>query len=103
MTSSIVEVQPKNESHDIVTNIDSEQMMTIRQFCAVFPWPTEAAMRSYCFRSKELCLSDAFVRVGRRVLVIPKTFFRLIKQLESRSTAGGEYGSTTWRTGKAHP
>lgn len=80
---------------------DLSRLLTIKQFCAAFPWPTESAMRSYIFRAEELGLSSAFVRVRRRVLIMPQSFFSLIKQLESRSGKGSAYDTSSWRKGKA--
>ena len=77
------------------------KLLTIKQFCSAFPWPSESAMRSYIYRAGELGISDAFVRVRRRVLIMPQEFFFLIKQLESRSTKGSKH-ETTWNKGKAH-
>jgi hypothetical protein len=47
-----------------------------------FSWPSLSAMRAYVQRAKELGLSDAFVRVGRRVLVDPQKFFSLIRHVK---------------------
>ena len=69
----------------------SHHLLTIRQFCVAFPWPSESAMRSYVYRSDELGIDDAFIRVRRRVLVDPAKFFSLIKQVENRSIKGGLY------------
>jgi len=55
-------------------------ILTVKQFCAQHPWPTESAMRSYIYRADELGLSDAFIRVGRRVLIDVDIFFELIKR-----------------------
>lgn len=71
-------------NHSLQTIGDS-QFLTVRQFCEIFPWPSESAMRSYIFRAEMLGISDAFVRVGRRVLIIPQRFFSLITQIEKPS------------------
>lgn len=81
---------------------DCKKLLTVKQFCATFPWPSESAMRSYIYRADVLGLSDAFVRVGRRVLITPQSFFSLIKQVESRSSKGGSYDTASWRKEKAH-
>lgn len=75
--------------------LEQPRLLTIRQLCSTYPWPSESAMRAYVFRADELGLEDAFVRVGRRVLIKPDTFFTLIKQLESRSPKGGDKYETT--------
>jgi hypothetical protein len=64
---------------------DCSKLLTIKQFCEVYPWPSESAMRAYVYRAAELGISDAFLRVRRRVLIMPQIFFSLIKQIESRS------------------
>jgi len=70
--------------------IDNVGLRTIKQFCAIHPWPSELAMRAYIWRANELGLAAAFFRVRRRVLVDPEKFFILIKQVENRSKPGGK-------------
>lgn len=62
-----------------------------------FGWPTESAFRAYRQRAKELGLEEAFVTIRRRVLVKPKTFFRLIEQHQQNQ--GGNHDVQT--SGKA--
>lgn len=62
--------------------------VTIKTFCQSYSWPSEPAMRAYRQRSKELNLSEAFLTVRRRVLVRPKTFFRLIEKYDKQT--GGD-------------
>ncbi len=81
-------------------NSDST-LLTIKQFCFAFPWPSESAMRTYVYRSNELGINEAFVRVGRRGLVDSKKFFVLIKQMESRSNQGGFNEATKSKKGDA--
>jgi hypothetical protein len=78
------------------------QLLTIKQFCTAFPWPSESAMRSYIYRAEVLGLSEAFVRVGRRVLIIPQKFFSAIQNVESRSTKGETYEIASRRKGKTY-
>lgn len=68
---------------------NKDQLIPIRIFCMRFSWPSESAMRSYIYRAHELGISDAFIRVRRRVLVDPKKFFQLIRQIEGRFNQGG--------------
>jgi hypothetical protein len=58
-------------------------LLTVAQFCEAYHWPNQSAMRAYIFRAKEYGLSDAFIRVGRRVLIDPEKFFTLIKQVNA--------------------
>lgn len=76
-------------------NVQSQQLLTIKQFCSAFPWPSESAMRSYVYRAKDLGLDSAFVKFQKRVLVKPYIFFALIQQMESHSKKGGGYESTS--------
>ena len=64
-------------------------LLTVKQFCTLFKWPTEAAMRAYIYRSEELCLSEAFIRVGKRVLVSPKRFFELVSAMGGKGGFNG--------------
>lgn len=76
--------------------------VTIKTFCQSYSWPSEPAMRAYRQRSKELNLSEAFLTVRRRVLVRPKTFFRLIEQHYEQP--GGEFDEqkSAKRSSRAH-
>lgn len=58
----------------------SPQLLTVRQFCDSYPWPTSSGMRAMIYKAEELGLSDAFIRIGRRVLVDVNRFFMLIKE-----------------------
>jgi hypothetical protein len=59
-------------------------MITIKQFCERYPWPTESGMRAYIFRAADLGLTQAFHRIGRRVLIDPDKFFELVKSIEQK-------------------
>lgn len=82
MTTSL---QSDNQAQEI-----DEQLLTVRQFCSLFPWPSESALRAYIFRADEVGIEDAIVRVGRRVLVNPTRFFNGIQKIEEQSKAGGK-------------
>lgn len=68
--------------------------LTVKQFAQEHSWPSEPALRSYIFRAEEYGLSDAFSRVGRRVLVDPEAFFRLLKENSDKQTKRQE---PTWK------
>jgi len=82
-----------NTNADEALNLEHHHLITVSQFCKIFPWPSEFAMRSYIFKAKELGLSEAFTRVGRRVLICPKIFFKQIKQMENH-LQGDSYEAT---------
>lgn len=56
------------------------RLITVAQFGQEYPWPSESAMRSYIYRAKSMDIQDAFVKVGKRVLIDPDKFFILIKK-----------------------
>jgi len=60
--------------------INVPRLLTIKQFCSQFQWPSESGIRAYIYRADEYGLSKAFLRVGRRVLINVDIFFELIKQ-----------------------
>jgi hypothetical protein len=80
--------------------MDAEVLLTLKQFNHRYPWPSESAMRSYIYRAEELGLSNAFVRVRRRVLIDPQKFFHLIKKIECRSKQGGINEATKPQSGR---
>ena len=51
------------------------QLLTIKQFCARHPWPTEPALRWLIFRAAENGFHRVIRRVGRRVLLDESEFF----------------------------
>ena len=55
-------------------------LLTVKQFCKEYPWPTESAMRSYIYRAEELNMAQAFLRVGRRVLIDVNKFFNIVQK-----------------------
>lgn len=73
----------KNDTEECGSKM-SNQLLTVRQFCSTHPWPTESAMRAYVFRAAELGIEEAFIRIGRRVLVLPNKFFNLIQNLQTK-------------------
>ena len=101
MVNTITKGSETNEEKSTLS-VNSHQLLTIKQFCTAFPWPSESAMRAYIYRASELGLNDAFFRVGRRVLIDPSKFFLFIKQVESRSNPGGKYETTLCNKGKSH-
>lgn len=68
-----------------------------------FAWPSLSAMRAYVHRAEELGLSEAFVRVGRRVLVDPQRFFSLIRNLEKQPSKRGKLNENDTGAVASHP
>ncbi len=59
--------------------MEKYSLITIKQFCQKYPWPSQAAMRGYIFREGKSRLKDAFFKIGRRVLIDENKFFEIIK------------------------
>ena len=55
-------------------------LLTVKQFCVKFPWPTESALRSYIYRADELKMTKIFLRIGRRVLIDVNGFFDFVQK-----------------------
>lgn len=50
------------------------QLLTIRQFCAKYPWPPEGGLRWLVFNAQENGFAKCIVRIGRRVLIDEQAF-----------------------------
>jgi hypothetical protein len=59
---------------------ENKGLLTVKQFCISYSWPSESAMRAYIYRAKELKLDKCFIRIGRRVLIDADLFFETIKK-----------------------
>lgn len=51
------------------------RLMTVKQFCQEFDWPTASGMRVYIYHSDTNGFAHCFVKVGRRVLIDVDAFF----------------------------
>lgn len=78
------QIEPSNSQYCVAQTGYDDEFWTIRQFCEAYRWPSESAMRAYIHRADELGIGEAFSRVGRRVLVLPKKFFALIQGINDR-------------------
>jgi hypothetical protein len=68
-----------------LSNEPGSSLVTVQQFCERHPWPSEPALRAYIFRAEALGLSQAIVRVGRRILLDEQLFFSLLRNLNQVS------------------
>jgi hypothetical protein len=57
-------------------------LLTVNQFCQKHPWPTESALRAMIFDAHKNGFAPAFKRVGRRVLIDEKEFWRCVDRLQ---------------------
>lgn len=58
--------------------------MTFKGFNKNYEYPSLAALRKMACESKVNGLKDAFLKVGRRRLVLPETLFRLLREKGSK-------------------
>lgn len=65
-----------NQTSDIPT--------TFKSFHKNFDYPSLGALRKMAFESDSNGLKEAFLKIGRRRLVLPDTLFRLLKKKGSK-------------------
>lgn len=53
--------------------------LTFRDFETKYQWPTERSLRKLAFERESNGLGPAFVKFKKRILVLPRTLFRLIR------------------------
>jgi len=51
-------------------------LFTVRQFSERHPWPSQSGLRWLIFNAQENGFSKCIVRIGRRVLIDERAFFR---------------------------
>ena len=61
-------------------NQKEEIPVTFRGFGKTYEYPTLGALRKMAFERETNGLKGAFLKVGRRRLVLPETLFRLLRE-----------------------
>ena len=65
--------------------IEAEDIpLTLKAFTKAHSYPTMGALRKLVYHCDSNGLKAAFLKVGRRRLVLPKTLFRLLKETGSQ-------------------
>ena len=54
--------------------------VTFKDFGQTYKYPTMGALRKMAYESQENGFKKAFLKVGRRRLILPETLFRLLKE-----------------------
>jgi hypothetical protein len=62
----------------------SDIPVTFKGFHSNYEYPSPGALRKMAFESEMNGLKDAFLKIGRRRLVLPGTLFRLIREKGSK-------------------
>ena len=70
-----------SESHE-ETNLDIP--ITFKGFAKTYEYPSLGSLRKMAFESDTNGLDGAFLKIGRRRLVLPETLFRLIREKGSK-------------------
>ncbi|MGE0631268.1 MAG: hypothetical protein AB7H48_00805 [Parachlamydiales bacterium] len=58
--------------------------ITFKGFHKSYEYPSSGALRKMAFESEINGLGDAFLKIGRRRLVLPETLFRLLREKGSK-------------------
>lgn len=58
--------------------------VTFNGFQKSYEYPSRGALRKMAFESEINGLKDAFLKIGRRRLVLPDTLFRLLREKGSK-------------------
>lgn len=68
--------------------IRGSRLLTVRQFCAEYPWPSESALRAIILDTAwgKNTFQNAFKRVGRRVLVDEEAFWKAINDQQPKGS-----------------
>ncbi len=70
-----------NRSEPLETN---EIPITFKGFSKIYEYPSVCALRKMAFDCEVNGLKAAFLKIGRRRLVLPKTLFRLLREMGSK-------------------
>lgn len=58
--------------------------ITFKGFSKAYEYPSLGALRKMAFESETNGLKQAFLKIGRRRLVLPTTLFRLLREMGSK-------------------
>ncbi len=65
---------------------DERRLLTVKQWRSEHRWPPEGGLRHLIFHSAENGFSEAFLRIGRRVLIDEKKFFECVDRIAKAQT-----------------
>lgn len=63
-----------------VDNKCEEVPIDLKNFVQIYKWPTMGMLRHMILKRKDNGLDDAFLKFGKRMLILPSTFFKLVKK-----------------------
>jgi hypothetical protein len=65
-------------------SIENEVPITFKGFTRTHDYPSLGGLRKMAFESETNGLREAFLKIGRRRLVLPATLFRLLRDKGSK-------------------
>jgi hypothetical protein len=65
-------------------NEKEEVPLTFKDFTGAYSWPNMGSLRKMAFESEINGLKQAFLKIGRRRLVLPTTLFHLLREMGSK-------------------
>lgn len=77
-------VTEKQKKRGSIMNQPVEIPITFNGFKSSYEYPTMGALRKMAYESEINGLKKAFLKVGRRRLILPETLFRLLKEQGSK-------------------
>lgn len=60
---------------------EKEIPITFKEFGSRYSWPPYGSLLKIYRQRNENGLSSAFIKFGKRVLILPETFFSIIKEI----------------------
>ncbi len=67
-----------------MNQVQQDIPLTFKGFHKVYEYPGPGSLRKMAFESDVNGLKSAFLKVGRRRLVLPETLFRLLREKGSK-------------------
>lgn len=61
-------------------NNQEEIPLTFKDFITIYRWPNMGSLRKMAYESDLNGLKEAFLKIGRRRLILPNTLFRLLRK-----------------------
>jgi hypothetical protein len=75
---------PPNHQLFELQNEKGEIPLIFKDFTRTYSWPNMGSLRKMAFESEKNGLKKAFLKIGRRRLVLPETLFRLLREKGSK-------------------
>ena len=71
----------------MTTESQEKVYLTVKQFAAKYPWPSESALRAIVQNADAKGFSPAIKRFYRRVLIDPQEFFACLDRIQENDSS----------------